>query len=226
MARVLCRFRKPQTWALLAAIGKARAAGIPIVYVNGVTVLEDGCATIDEEIEELSLAYAQVLVSLHDALLRRVDRTAKARGLSDPAGTRRAVTEVVLDASVVLKWFRAEGERHDVPARSLRAAFEAGRLVVFAPPLLHLEIVNVAGRRWHWPEAVLVDLAVSLEELSFDVREPELASVARWTARGLTAYVAAYVALAEGEGIRLVTDDDPIVSVAPGIAIALADHKG
>jgi predicted nucleic acid-binding protein len=113
-----------------------------------------------------------------------------------------------------------------VPARSLRAAFEAGQLVVFAPPLLHLEIVNVAGRRWHWPEAVLVDLAVSLEELSFDVREPELASVARWTARGLTAYVAAYVALAEGEGIRLVTDDDPIVSVAPGIAIALADHRG
>jgi hypothetical protein len=45
MARVLCRFRKPQTWALLAAIGKSRAAGIPIVYVNGVTVLEDACAT-------------------------------------------------------------------------------------------------------------------------------------------------------------------------------------
>jgi predicted nucleic acid-binding protein len=87
------------------------------------------------------------------------------------------VTDVVLDASVVLKWFRAEEERHDVPARSLRAAFEAGQLVCLR-------------------------------------------------AAASAPYVAACVALAEGEGIRLVTDDDPIVSLAPGIAIALADHKG
>jgi predicted nucleic acid-binding protein len=133
------------------------------------------------------------------------------------------VTEVVLDASVVLKWFRAEGERHVGRARSLRAAFEAGELIVFAPPLLHLEIVNVAGRRWHWSETSLVGLAVALEELSFDLSEPELASVARWTARGLTAYDATYVARAEGEGIRLITDDEQIVSAAAGIATALAD---
>jgi predicted nucleic acid-binding protein len=136
------------------------------------------------------------------------------------------VTEVVLDASVVLKWFRAEGERHVGPARSLRAAFEAGELIVFAPPLLHLEIVNVAGRRWQWSETSLVDLAVALEELSFDLREPELSSVAQWTARGLSAYDAAYVALAEGEGIRLVTDDELIISTAPGIGTALADTTG
>lgn len=136
------------------------------------------------------------------------------------------MTEVVLDASVILKWFRAKGERHVQPARSLRAAFEAGELIVFAPPLLHLEIVNLAGRRWHWSETSLVQLAGALEELSFDVREPELATVAQWTARGLTAYDAAYVALAEGEGIRLVTDDEQVVSVAPGIATALADAKG
>lgn len=135
------------------------------------------------------------------------------------------MTEVVLDASVVLKWFRAEGERNVGQARSLRAAFEVGELIVFAPPLLQLEIVNVAGRRWHWPETSLVDLAVALEELSFDLREPELTSVAQWTARGLTAYDAAYVALAEGEGIRLVTDDEQIVSAAPGIATALSDTK-
>jgi predicted nucleic acid-binding protein len=136
------------------------------------------------------------------------------------------VTEVVLDASVVLKWFRVEGERHVEPARSLRAAFEAGELIVFAPSLLHLEIVNVAGCRWRWSETSLVDLAVALEELGFDLREPELASVAQWTARGLTAYDAAYVAVAEGEGIRLVTDDEHLVSVAPAIATALGDAKG
>jgi predicted nucleic acid-binding protein len=131
------------------------------------------------------------------------------------------MTEVVLDASVVLKWFRGEGERHAESARSLRASFEAGELIVLAPPLVHLEIVNVAGRRWHWGETALVDLAVALENLSFDVREPEMTRVAKWTAEGLTAYDAAYVALAEGEGIRLITDDDLIVRIAAGIAMAL-----
>jgi len=52
--------------------------------------------------------------------------------------------------------------------------------------------------------------------------EPELARVAYWTARGLTAYDAAYVAVAEADGTRLVTDDDLIVTVAGEIATALA----
>jgi predicted nucleic acid-binding protein len=133
------------------------------------------------------------------------------------------VTEAVLDASVVLKWFRAEGERNVAAARSLRSAFEAGELIVFVPPLLCLEIVNVAGRRWRWDEPALVELATSLDELSFELREPELVRIARWTARGLTAYDAAYVALADSEALRLVTDDDGIVAAAPDVAIALVD---
>jgi predicted nucleic acid-binding protein len=136
------------------------------------------------------------------------------------------MNEAVLDASVVLKWFRSDGERHVEAARALRASFEAGALVVLAPPLLHLEIVNVAGRRWHWPEASLVDLADALEDLGFDLREPELTRVAKWTANGLTAYDAAYVALAEGEGIALITDDDPVVATAAGIAIGLERAAG
>jgi predicted nucleic acid-binding protein len=131
------------------------------------------------------------------------------------------MTEAVLDASVVLKWFRSDGERHVERARAIRASFEAGELIVFAPPLLHLEIINVAGRRWHWPESSLVDLATALEDLGFDLREPELTRVATWTAKGLTAYDAVYVALAEGAGVSLITDDDPIVAVAAGIATAL-----
>lgn len=133
------------------------------------------------------------------------------------------MTEVVLDASVVMKWFRADGERHLEPARSLRAVFEMGELIVFAPPLLRLEIVNVAGRRWHWSESVLLELAGALDDLGFELIEPELARVAYWTARGLTTYDAAYVAVAEGNGTRLVTDDDLIVTVAGEVATALAE---
>jgi predicted nucleic acid-binding protein len=135
------------------------------------------------------------------------------------------VTEVVLDASVVLKWFRADGERHLEPARALRARFEAGQLAVVVPPLLRLEIVNVAGRRWRWGEAALIELAVSLDELGFEFEEPELPRVASWTARGLTASDAAYVALSEVSTTPLITDDDLIISLAGEVATALADAE-
>jgi predicted nucleic acid-binding protein len=135
------------------------------------------------------------------------------------------VTEAVLDASVVIKWFRSEGERHVDYARALRRSFEAGELIVFTPPLLRLEIVNVAGRRWRWDEAALVDLAAALDELGFEQIEPDLMRVARWTARGLTAYDGAYVAVAEATGTRLITDDELIVQIAKDTAQPLAETR-
>ena len=132
--------------------------------------------------------------------------------------------EVVLDASVVLKWFGGEDERHGRQARAVRAAFESGDLGVFAPPLLGLEILNVAGRRWAWPARALTELAEALEDLGFEQIDPGLTGVARWTARGLTAYDAAYVALAETLGVELVTDDEQILGTASGIAISLASE--
>jgi predicted nucleic acid-binding protein len=131
------------------------------------------------------------------------------------------VTEFVLDASVVIKWFRSAGERHVESARTLRKAFEAGELIVYAPPLLRLEIVNVAGRRWRWDEPALVELAGALDDLGFEFQEPDLARVAHWTARGLTAYDGAYVAVAEATEARLVTDDEVIVGIAGELVQAL-----
>ena len=135
------------------------------------------------------------------------------------------MTDVVLDASVVLKWFRSEGERHARAARRLRTSFEAGALRVFAPSILPLEILNVAGRRWRWDEAALTELGQSLEDLGFELVTAELSRVAEWTARGLTAYDAAYVAVAEAAAVRLVTDDELVFAVAPEVAYALADEE-
>jgi predicted nucleic acid-binding protein len=44
----------------------------------------------------------------------------------------------------------------------------------------------------------------------------------RWSARGLTAYDAAYVAAAEDSGVDLITGHAEIIEVAPGLAAALA----
>jgi predicted nucleic acid-binding protein len=132
------------------------------------------------------------------------------------------LTEAVLDASVVLKWFRTGGERNVDAARELRARFEAGRLVAFAPALLFLEILNVAGRRWRLPANELQRIAASLPRLGLRVLEPELPLLAAWVAQGLTAYDAAYVAVAEQTGTRLITDDREIIGVAPSFTTPLA----
>ncbi|MBS1861695.1 MAG: type II toxin-antitoxin system VapC family toxin [Actinobacteria bacterium] len=133
------------------------------------------------------------------------------------------MTEAVLDASVVLKWFRTEGERHREEALALRRSFEAGELTVFAPPLLWLEIVNVAARRWGWSARQLDGLAAQLPALSFVMLEPVLAGVSRWAAAGLSAYDATYVAAAEEAGVPLITDDAGILTVAADLVSPLAD---
>lgn len=126
--------------------------------------------------------------------------------------------EAVLDASVVLKWFHSRGEAHAGAAQALREEFEAGELRIVAPPLLWLEIINVAARRWRWDASKLEALATSLPELGFELVEPEPEAIARWAGRGLTAYDAAYVAVAEETGVPVITDDAQICQVAEDLA--------
>lgn len=129
--------------------------------------------------------------------------------------------EAVLDASVVLKWFHQSGEAGSEEACRLRHAYEAGELFVFAPPLLFLEIMNVAGRRWGFSSSALMELATQVDRIGFELEEPGLEGVARWMGSGLTAYDAAYVALAETLDVRLVTDDDLIIRIAPNLVTPL-----
>ncbi len=133
------------------------------------------------------------------------------------------MTEAVLDASVVLKWFRKTGEHGVSAARALRTEFEAGRARVFAPPLLFLEILNIAGRRWRLPAPQLDRLASTLPKLGLQLVEPDLLIVARWVNHGLTAYDGAYLAVAEQTGVALITDDREILDAAPNLSRPLAD---
>lgn len=130
--------------------------------------------------------------------------------------------ELVLDASVAAKWFHAEGEEHVAAALELLAAFRRGALIVVVPPLLLIELVNLAARRWRLEPAPLAEFAEQLQALRLQVEAPSLRDVARWAARGLTAYDATYVALAEQRGVPVVTADDQILAVAPTLARRLA----
>lgn len=135
------------------------------------------------------------------------------------------MTSVVLDASVVLKWFALRKERGAKQARAIRTSYEEGQLRIVEPPLLVLELLNVAGRRWGWDEPQLRALAGAVEELGFEFGLPEWTQVASWVARGLTACDAAYVALAESHHLQLITDDATITAVAPDIAVPLVPAR-
>lgn len=126
--------------------------------------------------------------------------------------------EVVLDASVIARWF---GPSADPPSALWRSDFEAGRVDITVPALVFLELMNVAGRQWRWTEDRLLELVRRLDASRFEVVDPDVGRVAVWTARDLTAYDATYVALAEERGVSLVTSDRQILAVAAGIAQAV-----
>lgn len=129
---------------------------------------------------------------------------------------------IVLDASVVLKWFRTEDEGY-AAADALKRAYASGVYVVAAPRLLLLEMLNVAGRGWRWQRSQLMDLVERYRRLEFDAVEPDAASVVGWIAEGLTAYDAVYVALAEELEAPLITSDRRLKRAAPHLATLLED---
>jgi predicted nucleic acid-binding protein len=126
------------------------------------------------------------------------------------------MNEAVLDASIVVNWFRSQKQGDVGEARQLRAQYEAGELHVLAPPLLCLDLLNVAARRWGWTQDQLEQLAITIGKLGFELVEPDPAAVARWVAAGLTSYDAAYVALAEQARVELITDDDRLARALTG----------
>lgn len=128
---------------------------------------------------------------------------------------------LVLDANVVLKWVNPDEEPGRTEAIGLQDRFLRNEIEIVVPRLLLLEVVNVVGRSWRQPELDQVRLAMALETMPWTVRDPDLPSVARWVVRGLTAYDATYVALAESLSCTVVTADERMLAVAPGVAVAL-----
>ncbi len=130
--------------------------------------------------------------------------------------------EAVLDASVLVKWIKGAGEA-DVPAaRALRTQYRRGELSVVVPYLVFLEIVNAAVRRWSWSPDQLSGMVRALLKARFRIGQPALERVAYWAGRGLTAYDACYVALAEERRTVVITADERILTVAGQLAKPLA----
>ncbi|MDW5592898.1 PIN domain-containing protein [Conexibacter stalactiti] len=129
----------------------------------------------------------------------------------------------MVDANVVLKWLRPDELPSSREADLLYVAHKAGRVRVTAPTMLPLEVLNVTARKWRVAPAVVAETAHWFDVLGLQLAAPDLPAVARWVKTGLSAYDAAYVAVAEAIGAELITADRQIVAAAPGHARSLAD---
>lgn len=127
---------------------------------------------------------------------------------------------VVVDTSVVLKWFHAAGEESVEPARAVLEAFGRRRIDLVVLDLTTYEIGNVLiGSAGASPEAT----AKVLEAIS-DIYQPvALAASERITAARLardhqiTFYAAAGAAIARERGGRLVTLDRQLLRAGLGV---------
>jgi predicted nucleic acid-binding protein len=118
---------------------------------------------------------------------------------------------VVLDTSVVVKWFR-QGEILAAPALKLRAAYLDGQIAVFAPALLAYELANVLRYKSDLTADQVQDAVRSLFDMGLEWALPTSAAMCRAAeiayACEATIYDAAFVALAESLGAAYITADE------------------
>jgi predicted nucleic acid-binding protein len=135
---------------------------------------------------------------------------------------------VVLDASAGLALARDEIASPRVTHRLQELREEGHRFVV--PSLFWLEIVNVLGRRYHAPPPAMLEAIVELEAAGLETVEfdrPMLLLALDAVARhGLTAYDAAYLALAEAADAQLLTADATLAAAAGPRGILVGKDHG
>jgi len=138
--------------------------------------------------------------------------------------------EVVVDASVVVKWFSREKDS-DLAVR-IRDQHIAGRLVIVSPDLLMYEVSNAL--RYN-PSFSADDIRGAIEDildLDFDLIAPNEEvlgkAIEHALKRGLTVYDACYIALAESMGLELITGDEKLYKEAKelGFVKSLSETRG
>jgi len=126
------------------------------------------------------------------------------------------VTRLLVDTSVLIKWFHSTGEDELAESRALRAAHAAGELTAHIIDLALYEVGNVLTRALRWTAA---DVADQLDDLRAIFGTP-LVATPEWLLdaaalaadHDLSYYDAAWAAAARGLGVPLVSADGRLVS--------------
>ena len=126
--------------------------------------------------------------------------------------------EVVVDASVVVKWF-VEEEGSDKALR-LRDKYIDGEISIIAPELIIFEVLNALYYKRLFSESEMKEISEALEAYSFTLYslKGEYAEKTVETAveNGITIYDASYVALAMIRDTYLYTADEKLIKKLKG----------
>lgn len=138
--------------------------------------------------------------------------------------TSSVASALVVDASVAVA-IALQEPRHEQAASVLRERGAlGGKLLV--PAFFWLEVVNVLVRRYHQPPGRVLEMIVDLENLSLESvaldRPHLLLTIDAMERGGLSAYDAAYLALAESADAQLLTADRRLAAAAGSRALTLA----
>ncbi len=125
------------------------------------------------------------------------------------------MTHLLIDTSVLIKWFHSEGEAELSEARALRSAHVAGELDAHVLDLAIYEVGNVLVRALRWAAS---DVADQLDDLRAVVGEP-LVMTADWLrqaarlaeSHALSFYDASWVATASALSMPLVSADQRLL---------------
>lgn len=130
-----------------------------------------------------------------------------------------ASEKVVVDASVVAKWFL--DEVYSDKSLQLRDEYISGRIRLLTPSLMPFEVLNVLRSSKVYSKEELIGVVRSLELYGIDLwalRNEYGSRVAEVAIElDLSVYDASYVALAEIAKANLVTADEEIVSKAKSL---------
>jgi predicted nucleic acid-binding protein len=126
------------------------------------------------------------------------------------------VTRLLVDTSVLIKWFHVEGESEVAAARALRSAHLAGDVQAHVLDLAFYEVGNVLLRALSWPpEAVAdqLDDLVTICGTPLVMQQPWLRDATHLSAQnGLTFYDACWAGAARGVSVSLVSADRQLLS--------------
>lgn len=130
------------------------------------------------------------------------------------------MTTLLVDTSVLLKWFHSDGESDVAEARAIRDAAREGEVQARVIDLALYEVGNVLLRSLHWNGS---DVADQLDDLVIICGAP-LAMAAEWFRQAaaigerhhLTLHDAAWAAAARGLRVALVSADAQLL--ATGLA--------
>ena len=126
------------------------------------------------------------------------------------------MVDLVVDASVVVKWYIPEQDHQ--PARALRDDYLDGQHDLFAPALLPFEVVNALKYSGHFDDEQLAEASSTLPEYGIELvpyrRSGSVAEVA--AALDITLYDASYVALADSLDSTAYTADSRLLDAVDG----------